>query len=350
MKIAIAGDWTYQNYKKLDHDILNLFSSSDYVIYNFETAIDFGGEKIEKAYNFSLKEKENIFINKNTICHLANNHLNDLGMKNAYKTIEYIKGKGYCIGIISKTLKIEPYVLLKNKNETVAVLGCAEMKCENNDFSFLHYRSDNFFLILEKLHKLTDKVIISIHWGDEQNFVPSPKQRRFAKQCMNNHTSLFIGHHSHIFQPYEKYKNNFIFYSIGNFQIPVTASTNSIGQKYSNILIFDSSINKIDFNPIYISNSNPILLKNKKIKLFYENFNAKYISSFKYFLFSLSYHYSQNWEAWKIRFKRYGSKELFQFFKFICRPKNCIGMLNYVFFYKITKKHSPLGFIKERSK
>jgi len=114
-------------------------------------------------------------------------------MKNAYKTIEYIKKKGHCIGLISKVLKIEPYVLLKNKNETVAVLGCAEMSCENNKFSFLHYKSDNFFLILEKLHKLADKVIISIHWGDEQNFVPSPKQRRFAKQCMNNHTSLFIG-------------------------------------------------------------------------------------------------------------------------------------------------------------
>jgi poly-gamma-glutamate synthesis protein (capsule biosynthesis protein) len=337
MKIAIVGDWTYQNYEPLNEEILNIFNQSNYVLYNFEAAIDFGGQKVEKSYNFSVKQDQEFYLNNKTICHLANNHLCDSGIEDAYNTIEYIRSKGKIIGVSSEKNEIRPYTIIKLKSEKVGIVGCCEWKQNNNLFSFLQFDSIEFWRIIKKLRERVDRLIVSVHWGMEQVFIPTPQQQNIARKAIENGIDFIVGHHSHVFQPYEKYLNRYIFYSIGNFQIPITNDYFKDRQRISNILIMNTKDNSINFNPILICNSQPTLIINKEILRFYEKFDDKFINIKNNFLNSLACHYKQNWDSWKKRFRLYGIKEYYNYIRFILKRNNFLGMLLYIYLHIIMK-------------
>jgi len=62
-----------------------------------------------------------------------------------------------------------------------------------------------------------DIVVVSLHWGEEFILYPSPNQVRMARELIDSGAHLVLGHHSHTLQPFERYKNGLIAYSLGSF-------------------------------------------------------------------------------------------------------------------------------------
>lgn len=60
-------------------------------------------------------------------------------------------------------------------------------------------------------------LICSIHWGLEFLDYPGPDQIDLAHQLIDAGVDVIFGHHPHVLQPVERYKNGLIFYSLGNF-------------------------------------------------------------------------------------------------------------------------------------
>lgn len=60
------------------------------------------------------------------------------------------------------------------------------------------------------------KKIFILHWGAEYIFEPSEKQKALAYFLIDNGADVIIGGHSHIFGKHERYKDKWIFYSLGN--------------------------------------------------------------------------------------------------------------------------------------
>jgi len=60
-------------------------------------------------------------------------------------------------------------------------------------------------------------LIVSIHWGEEYKLVASEQQQELAHLFVDAGADLIIGHHPHVTQNIEIYKNKLIFYSLGNF-------------------------------------------------------------------------------------------------------------------------------------
>lgn len=60
-------------------------------------------------------------------------------------------------------------------------------------------------------------VVINAHWGIERDYKPYAVQKNMAHFAIDNGADLIIGHHPHVLQSVEKYKDKFIFYSLGNF-------------------------------------------------------------------------------------------------------------------------------------
>jgi poly-gamma-glutamate synthesis protein (capsule biosynthesis protein) len=65
--------------------------------------------------------------------------------------------------------------------------------------------------------RVTDHVVVSCHWGIEYVDTPSSGVRSLARKFVDSGASLVIGHHPHVVQGIERYKNSLIFYSLGNF-------------------------------------------------------------------------------------------------------------------------------------
>ena len=60
-------------------------------------------------------------------------------------------------------------------------------------------------------------VIASIHWGIEGSYRPTQKQKDHAHTAIDAGADIVFGHHPHVLQPIETYKNGVIYYSLGNF-------------------------------------------------------------------------------------------------------------------------------------
>lgn len=58
---------------------------------------------------------------------------------------------------------------------------------------------------------------MSLHWGNEYIHYPSISQIKLAHKIIDAGIDIIIGHHPHVIQPVERYKNGVIFYSLGNF-------------------------------------------------------------------------------------------------------------------------------------
>jgi Bacterial capsule synthesis protein PGA_cap len=62
-----------------------------------------------------------------------------------------------------------------------------------------------------------DVVIVSLHWGDEDQNEPSTAQIRLARTLSRDRDiSLVIGHHAHVVQPFENVNGLWVAYGLGN--------------------------------------------------------------------------------------------------------------------------------------
>ena len=74
--------------------------------------------------------------------------------------------------------------------------------------------------IVEDIAKLRDKVdvvIVTVHWGKEYVNEPTAEQRLLAHAAVDAGAHLVLGHHPHVLQGIEFYKDGVIAYSLGNF-------------------------------------------------------------------------------------------------------------------------------------
>jgi poly-gamma-glutamate synthesis protein (capsule biosynthesis protein) len=62
-----------------------------------------------------------------------------------------------------------------------------------------------------------DALVVSFHWGIEYSKHPAERQRKLAHICIENGADLILGHHPHVLQTVETYREKPIIYSMGGF-------------------------------------------------------------------------------------------------------------------------------------
>ena len=70
---------------------------------------------------------------------------------------------------------------------------------------------------LQRAAASVDFLAVTLHWGTEYAPEPSPAQRRLARWLIDQGVDAVIGHHPHVIQPVERYRDGLIAYSLGNF-------------------------------------------------------------------------------------------------------------------------------------
>ena len=88
---------------------------------------------------------------------------------------------------------------------------------DKSDLPICQTDYDSLPIIVGKLKKRCEILILSLHWGDEYSVEPSEKQIRVARACIDSGATIIAGHHPHVLQPIERYHGGVIFYSLGNF-------------------------------------------------------------------------------------------------------------------------------------
>lgn len=80
------------------------------------------------------------------------------------------------------------------------------------------YGDPSFFIPdIKKAKTLVDHVVVSFHWSAELQYYPSAYQINYGHLAIDAGASVVLGHHPHVLQGIEIYKDGLIAYSLGNY-------------------------------------------------------------------------------------------------------------------------------------
>jgi hypothetical protein len=107
--------------------------------------------------------------------------------------------------------------------------------------------------LLSMLHDSSAKrKIVNLHWGYEHTDVPAPFQRQLAYRLIDAGADLIIGHHPHVPQGCEVYKNKQIYYSIGNYNFWQFDGETSNSNRWGYMVRYEPDNNKVEAIPYSI--------------------------------------------------------------------------------------------------
>ena len=215
-------------------DIAPLFRDADIAFANLEAPFSDRGKKIEQGMIFKAEPEmiSALELAGIDVVSTANNHARDCGGYGVEFTLGWLGRHGIAaVGTgLSPDAAHSGVVLERNGvkfgflaytydqangihadiDDRVAALDVARMR-------------GDVAAILER----ADIALVSMHAGTEYAPKPNRQQADFARAAIDAGARVVVGHHPHVVQPWERFKNGVIFYSLGNlvfdqFQRPET--------------------------------------------------------------------------------------------------------------------------------
>jgi AmmeMemoRadiSam system protein B len=190
------------------------FRGSDMVLANLEGAVTDGGDHYapEAGNDFAFSPEIVAELKKYNFnfFNIANNHLTDQGASGLQETRVNLKNIGINFsGCADAEVGECTGKVVEINGVKVAMLG----------FSMVYHNFDltEAQKIVTEFKKQTDLVIVNIHWGTEYEHEYNTTQSIIAHALADSGADVIIGHHPHVVQGLEIYKNKPIFYSLGNF-------------------------------------------------------------------------------------------------------------------------------------
>lgn len=159
------------------------------------------------------------------ILSLANNHLPNYGATGIADTIEYLNQVGIAhAGAGQNLAEANLPALVQVKGIKFAFLAYNDSDVVPPGYGAAISRAGTALMDITKMKeavslakKQADLLIVSMHSGSEYTEVLTKSQTEFAHAAIDAGAELVLGHHPHVTQRVEKYKDKYIFYSLGNF-------------------------------------------------------------------------------------------------------------------------------------
>lgn len=122
-------------------------------------------------------------------------------------------------------------------------------------------------MILEDLAQLrpqVDAAIVSLHWGTEYSTTPQSSQQELGRVLIDNGADLIIGHHPHIIQGFERYKDGLIAYSLGNFIFDQNQHVFTREGLMLDLKLTKEGLQDLVVWPVFIKESQPYVMKGQE--------------------------------------------------------------------------------------
>lgn len=197
---AQGADYFFKN-------VRSILEKDDLSIINFEGTLTESTERADKKFAFKAPPEYVNVLTGSSIeaANIANNHSSDYGEQSKTDTIQTLEDAKIAV------FGYEQVQVLEVKGVKVGLTGIYELA------DHLEKKQQ----VKENIAALKDAgaelIIVNFHWGTERETVPDNTQKALARLAVDQGADLVIGHHPHVLQGVEKYKDKYIAYSLGNF-------------------------------------------------------------------------------------------------------------------------------------
>ena len=209
-------DWVFSEVK-------HLLEKADLVIGNLECPIiddqNLPSSRAKVPLRASRESIKALQLGNFSIMTIGNNHILDFGEEGLSNTLNVLKsdqihhvGAGRNISEARRPLKLGikglrlgflSYSSSYNANKATPGTAPLDPRSIKKDIS--------------ELKKDSDIIIVSLHHGVEYADYPTPGFIKLARELIDSGARVVLGHHPHVLQGVEEYKNGIIAYSLGNF-------------------------------------------------------------------------------------------------------------------------------------
>lgn len=239
------------------------FSDAQIVFGNVEGPLtDRGEPEPDKKYVFrSPPAKVSAALKQAgfNVVSLANNHTLDYGADGLAQTIEALEAAGIRhAGAGADLQAARQPVMFQVDGQRIAILAYSMTLPENffagiNKPGTAFAHEDQVRDDVMAARKQADIVLVSFHWGQEGKTELRDYQTKVGHLAIDSGASAVIGHHPHILQGIERYKDGIIIYSLGNFTFG-SYSMNAARSVVAKLRFRNGSLQKLQLFPINVNN------------------------------------------------------------------------------------------------
>ncbi|MBE2221234.1 MAG: CapA family protein [Anaerolineae bacterium] len=240
--------------------------SADITVGNLETALGDVGEPVEKSFTFQSPPAaaEALAWGGFDVVSLANNHAMDYGPESLLQGIELLKAQNVApIGAGANSEQARSPHIMQVNGLDVAFLGYVHVPVEARGTYFdtatwtatettpgLAWAvPEEIIEDVTAVQAQADLVVVVLHSGYEYVEPPSEEQAAAAHAAIDAGADIVIGHHAHILQAVEFYKNGVVIYGLGNFAFNIDGNPDTA---ILNVWLDEDGVRQFEFIPAIV--------------------------------------------------------------------------------------------------
>ncbi len=255
-KIALAGDPRFPFLH-----ISDFLRGADIAFGNLEGPISSRGENQGSVYSFRNDPSvvSGIIYAGFDVLSIANNHIFDWGKDALSDTVSLLGASGIkTIGAGRNEDEANAPAFFNIEGERITFLGYTtlypETLCASGDVPGISCFNETAVLDkIREVKKNSDIVVVSMHWGVEYETHSNAEQEQLAREFIDAGVDLVVGHHPHVPEEVEKYKNGWIAYSLGNFIFDQPFSDETMQGMVLTATIRDKRVESIATTTIFLN-------------------------------------------------------------------------------------------------
>lgn len=243
--------------------VRQFFNGSQIVFGNLEGPLtDRGTPETDKKFVFHSPPAKVSTALKHagfSVVSLANNHTLDYGAEGLAQTVEALDAIGIQhIGAGANLTASRKPALFDIDGRKIAFLAYSitlpdNFYAEKNKAGTAFAHEDQVQEDIIAARKQADIVLVSFHWGQEGKTQLREYQTRIGHLAIDSGASVVIGHHPHILQGIERYKDGLILYSMGNFTFG-SYSSHSTRSAVAQLHFHNGRLQQLRMFPINVNN------------------------------------------------------------------------------------------------
>jgi len=233
---------------------LGILSEADILFANLEGPISDKGSDLGKKYSFRMDPKvaSVLAVAGFDIVSIANNHADDWGRLAFIDSIERLNEAGIIATGYTKNSSAPDALRIFSKNGiSIGYLAFSEfdttLSRSGNDPRMLSISNPNYEQIISDGARQVDQLIVSYHFGDEYRDKPNSRQKKLARDAIDLGADIIIGHHPHVIESVENYKDGVIAYSLGNFIFDQDFSVETMQGLVFEVILDRDGIKKVNY-------------------------------------------------------------------------------------------------------
>lgn len=204
-------------------EIAREFAAADIAFVNLESPFAASGPFFENRMVFRTNPSmiDGLKLAGIDVVSTANNHARDAGAEGLTFTLDLLERNGIAAvgtGVHAQDARSGAVVERKGVRFGFLAYTFDQRNGNHRDFDprVAMINTATLGEDIRGLLKRSDTVIVSMHAGFEYVSQPNLQQQQFARAAIDAGASVVVGHHPHVTQPVEHYKEGVIFHSLGN--------------------------------------------------------------------------------------------------------------------------------------